>query len=102
MKVKWSLPAVDDLESIYEYIGRDSELYATSFVEKIFYSVEKLKDFPEIGRIIPETNDPNMRELIFQNYRIMYRIFQDTIQIIAVIRGSRDITKWPLKPWEII
>ena len=61
-----------------------------------------LEKFPEIGRKVPETDDPNIRELIFQNYRIIYRIFNDVVQIIAVIRGSRDITKWPLKPWEMI
>lgn len=102
MKITWTLPAIDDLESIRDYIAKDSELYATSFIEKIISSVEKLVSYPKIGRIIPEAKSQNLRELIFQNYRIIYRIYHDTIQIIAVIRGSRDITKWPLKPWEII
>ena len=102
MKIKWTLPAVDDLEAIREYIGRDSEFYASSFIEKILHTVDMLEKFPELGRNVPEANNPNIREVIFQNYRIMYRILGDTIQIIAVIRGSRDITRWPLKPWEII
>ena len=102
MKITWTLPAVDDLESIRDYIAKDSELYATSIIEKIISSVEKLIAYPKIGRIIPEAKNQNLRELIFQNYRIMYRLYHNTIQIIAVIRGSRDITKWPLKPWEII
>jgi addiction module RelE/StbE family toxin len=102
MKIIWTLPAVYDLESIRDYIARDSEFYATSFIEKIISSMEKLIDFPKIGRVIPEASNHNLRELIFQNYRIMYRIYHDTIQIIAIIRGSRDMTKWPLKPWEII
>ena len=102
MKIKWTVPAVDDLESIREYIGRDSKVYATSFVEKILNAVDVLEDFPEIGRQVPEANDPSIRELIFQNHRIMYRIHSEAVQIIAVIRGSRDLTRWPLKPWEII
>ena len=102
MKIKWTVPAVNDLEAIHEYIGRDSEFYASSFIEKILSAVDMLEKFPEIGRKVPEANNPKIRELIFQNYRIMYRILDDAIQIIAVIRGSRDITKWPLKPWEII
>ena len=73
-----------------------------SFIEKIIHTVDKLENFPKIGRIIPEANEQNLRELIFQNYRIMYRIYHDTIQIIAITRGSRDLKKWPLKPWEII
>ena len=102
MKIKWSVPAVDDLESIRDYIARDSTLYASSFIEKILKTIDMLEEFPEIGREVPESDDPNIRELLFQNYRIMYRVLHDAIQIIAVIRGSRDITKWPLKPWEII
>ncbi len=102
MKLSWTLPAVNDIESIRDYIARDSDLYASSFIEKILYAVEKLENFPMIGRVIPEANNQDLRELLFQNYRIMYRIHHDTIQIIAVIRGSRDITKWPLKPWEIV
>ncbi len=71
MKVLWSAPAVEDLESIGDYIARDSEYYANSFVEKIIYAVEKLDNFPMLGRVIPEVNHPKLRELIFQNFRIM-------------------------------
>ena len=102
MKVLWSAPAVEDLESIRDYIAKDSDYHANSFVEKIIYAVEKLDNFPMLGRVIPEVNNPKLRELIFQNFRIMYRIHLDTIQVIAIIRGSRDLNNWPVKPWEII
>jgi len=102
MKIYWTAPAADDLQSIHDYIAHDSAFYATSFIEKILVSTGKLADNPEIGRKVPEIDDSNIRELIFQNYRIMYRLRADAIQIIAVLRGSRDIGKWPLKPWEII
>ena len=65
MKIKWTEPAVNDLESISNYIGRDSEINAASFIEKILKAVEKLENFPKIGRKVPEANDPNIRELIF-------------------------------------
>jgi len=74
MKVEWTKPAVNDLDSIHEFIGRDSKLYADSFIEKILNTVDKLEDFPEIGRKVPEANDPDTRELIFQNYRIFTEI----------------------------
>ncbi|MBC8181400.1 type II toxin-antitoxin system RelE/ParE family toxin [candidate division KSB1 bacterium] len=102
MKVRWTEPAIDDLESIRTYIARDSELYATSFIEKILHAVDKLENFPKIGREVPEADDPNIRELIFQNYRIMYRITYESVQIITVIHGARDVNKLPVKPWEII
>lgn len=101
MIIRWTIPAVDDLESIRDYIARDSDFYAVRFVEKILATVEILIDFPEIGRVVPEADNPRIREMIFQNFRIMYRILNDSVQIIAIIRGSREISKWPLKPWEI-
>ncbi len=102
MKIIWTEPAVDDLEAIHNYIEKDSEIYAISFIEKIFDAIDKLADFPKIGRKVPEANNPDVREILFQNYRIIYRIHHDSIQIIAVIHGSRDINKWRQKPWEII
>jgi plasmid stabilization system protein ParE len=102
MKIQWTSPAVSDLESIREYISKDSIFYANRFIDKIFDSVEILAGQPEIGRIIPEIERPNLRELLFQNFRIMYRIQADVIQIIAIIRASRDISRLTFKPWEII
>ena len=102
MKVLWTEPAVNDLEAIRDYIARDSELYAASFIEKILFSVDNLVDLPDIGRKVPEAYSSNIRELIFQKYRIVYRIHQDTVQIIAVVHGSRDLSGASVKPWEII
>jgi len=102
MKIFWTLPSINDLESIRDYIARDSEVYAINFVEKIIMAVEKLSLLPELGRMVLEADDPNVRELIFQNYRIIYRIHEKAIQIIAVIHGARDIGTFPIKPWEIV
>lgn len=101
MIVLWTVPAVEDLESIRDYIARDSDLYASRFVEKIVDAVERLTGFPEMGRVVPEAGDSKIREMIFQNFRIMYRVHNESVQIVAIIRGSRDIGRWPLKPWEI-
>jgi plasmid stabilization system protein ParE len=48
------MPAVDDLQAIRDYIARDSEYYASGFIEKILMNVEILNDFPELGRAVPE------------------------------------------------
>ena len=55
--------ALDDLEDISSYIARDSKNYAMLFVKKIYDSVQKLADFPNIGRVVPEVNISNIREL---------------------------------------
>jgi toxin ParE1/3/4 len=59
------------------------------FVKKIYDSVQKLKDFPNIGRIVIEIDNPSIREIIFQNYRIIYRNMVDYVEIITIIHGSR-------------
>lgn len=66
MKIQWTEPAVDDLESLHEYIGRDSEVYAVSFIEKVLSTVDILEEMPEIGRMVPEAKDANIRRCYFK------------------------------------
>jgi len=101
MKVFWTDPAISDLEAIQDYIARDSELYASDFIASILDEVERLESFPEIGRTTPEANSSKVRELLYGNYRIIYRIHQETVQILTVIHGSRDVSRLPYKPWEV-
>jgi len=50
---------------------------------------------------VPETNDENLRELIYQRYRIHYRIRNDCIEMLSVIHGARDLEQLKPAPWEI-
>jgi len=102
MKIEWTEPALLDLESIRGYIRRDSQYYAARFVEKIIEAIDNLKAFPEMGRHVPEAEDKNMRELMLQNYRIIYRAESERMLIIAVIHGARDFSHLKLKPWDIV
>ena len=100
MRIKWTEPALDDMEGIQAYIAKDSVYYARQFIERIFEAAKKLEDFPEIGRHVPETEERNdVRELIFQGYRIIYLAQSDTVSIITVIHGSRDLSDVEKKPW---
>ena len=100
MKIVWTKPAIADLESIREYIARDSEYYAKRFIEKIIKSVEKLEKFPKIGRRVPETAEAYIRELLFYNYRIIYKIEGKRVAILTIVHGGRDISSKEHKPWE--
>jgi toxin ParE1/3/4 len=60
-----------------------------------------LKDFPEIGRHVPEAEREDIRELIFQGYRIIYRVGQQRVDILTTLHGSRDLTGQTVKSWEI-
>ena len=73
-KVIWSPEAVEDLEAIAEYIERDSEFYAKAVVSKILDVARSIKDFPKIGRIVPEIGDENIREQFVYSYRLVYQI----------------------------
>jgi len=84
--------AVEDLENIAEYIAKDSEYYAADFVERIITQVEKLESFPNIGRKVPEQNDDNIREIIYHNYRLVYKLESDKIFISIIVHGSYDLS----------
>lgn len=88
--VKWSRPARMDLKQIHDYIATDSRYYAKKVVQTIVEKTEELMDFPEIGRTVPEIDDPNIRELFVYSYRLIYEITADEIEILAVIHGRRD------------
>jgi plasmid stabilization system protein ParE len=71
MKISWTAPAIESLRNLYSYIAKDSEIYAASFVQRIVLSVENLTTFPKLGRVVPEADEETIRELIYQNYRII-------------------------------
>ena len=88
-KVVWSPESIEDLQSIAEYIQRDSEFYARAVVTKILDVTRSIKDFPLIGRIVPESENENIRERFIYSYRLVYQIKKQQILIVAVIHGRR-------------
>ncbi|MEW6459095.1 MAG: type II toxin-antitoxin system RelE/ParE family toxin [Bacillota bacterium] len=73
-KLIWSPTAKYDLEDIAAFIAEDNPSAAERFVRSLFQVVERLADFPESGRIVPEFNDPAIREVIRKPCRIVYRV----------------------------
>lgn len=88
-QVVWSPSSLGDLDAIAEFIARDSAHYAGLHVQSIVAHVEKLKDLPRSGRIVPEYGREDLREFIFGNYRIVYRLRGDLIEVAAVVHGAR-------------
>lgn len=64
-EIIWTETALNDIDSIAEYISLDSVFYAKQFVQKIFLAADKLKKFPEIGKIVPELKTYHYREIYF-------------------------------------
>ena len=88
-KIIWTELALSNLEIIFEFIKQDSEKYAGLVVNEITKSVELLKTFPNFGRIVPELSDKQTREIIHSNYRIVYKIEDEVIQILTIHHCSK-------------
>jgi plasmid stabilization system protein ParE len=85
----WSEEALDDIDRIAEYIGRDSPYHAQQVVEHLFDLAGELPEHPELGRIVPELADPKVRERFLYSYRLIYEMSDGEIHILAVIHGRR-------------
>lgn len=89
MRFIWTQPAVADVVQIRDYIAADSPRYARIVVERLFASVERLAAYPFSGRAVPELNDPSLREVVDPPYRLVYRVRDDSLDILAVVHAAR-------------
>ena len=88
--IRWTLPAADDFEAIFEYLVRDAPLYAKRFSEDLLSTVEGLLLHPSRGWRVPELHDENCREVLVDSYRLVYCELGDVIEVAAIIHMSRD------------
>ena len=91
MKLTWTNEALNRLINIEDYISEDSPLRALNFVNQIIQKAESLKSHPRKGRIVPEFSNPELRELIYKNYRIVYIIRKESLEILIVFESHRLI-----------
>ena len=90
MRIQWSPLAVDRISEIADYIAQDDPLAAEKWTRSLFDRVKQVKDFSKSGRYVPEINRKDIRELIYGNYRIIYRTDKKVISILTV-RHSKQI-----------
>ena len=91
MKVFWTETSVNHLSSIYRYISQNSPQYAQRLIERLTDHSEQIAQFPFSGRMVPEFETPQIREVIEGSYRIIYEIQTDQVNIIAVLHGSQQL-----------
>ncbi len=91
-KIRWSPRAAADFENICDYIARDYEYYAALFAKRVNAIIKAIPLFPRAGRIVPEYRDDNLREKIYENYRIVYRLKAAFIEIVAIHHGARPLS----------
>ena len=88
----WSPQALGDVEEIRAYIALDSRSYAELTAQRIMAAVERLKAFPDSGRLVPERQSPEVRDVVAGRFRIVYRRKAHVVEIVTVFRGSREFT----------
>ena len=93
VKINWSERAYNDLIQIYNYIYKDSKFFASKTVKEIIQSTNVLKIFPNIGRMVPEISNIQLRELIYKSYRIIYNIKSNKIFIRRIFHSARLLSK---------
>ena len=92
MRVEWTRNARPDLDDIFKYISKDSNIHASNFLAKLVRSTRPLSSFPNLGKASRESDDRTIRQLLFQSYRVIYRIETDVVRILAVVHSARDIS----------
>jgi toxin ParE1/3/4 len=73
-QVALSPSARRDLRDIVRYISLDSPERAVDLGQFLVSSTKRLADFPEMGRVVPEFEDPSLREIVVRSYRVIYRV----------------------------
>ncbi len=84
VNISWSQLALDDLKNIHAYIALDSQYYATNFIDKLVKKIKLLEKYPSSGRIVPEFENAEIRELIEGKYRIVYKLGESEVTILRI------------------
>jgi toxin ParE1/3/4 len=90
-QIYWTSRAIADLDALYEFAARNSTDYADLLVQRIGQRISRLEDFPLAGRMVPEYERPDVREVIHAPYRIIYRIMFDEVHILVVQHGAKQL-----------
>lgn len=88
-KIYWTRQAREDLRAIRAFIARDAPATAAAFVRRLRVSVNRLRDFPESGQVVPELGRDDIREILHGSYRIIYRYQANSVAILTVYHAAR-------------
>jgi toxin ParE1/3/4 len=89
-EVIWTTSARNELDDIVAYIAKDAPLSALTFLEEVLDTADSLATLSERGRIVPEYQNPVVRELFIKRYRLLYEIQDFTVYVLGLIHGARD------------
>ena len=87
--VVWSDQAGRDLDAIGDFIALDDPVVAVQWIERLVDAAERLAHAPRMGRKVPEFGREDVRELIRGNYRMVYRVAKERVEVLTVFEGHR-------------
>jgi len=91
VRVHWTNTAVDHLLAIHEYTAQNSEIYADRLMDRLTRRSEQIGRLPRSGRMVPEYKREDLREVIERPYRIIYRIKEEQIDVLAVVHSAQQL-----------
>lgn len=98
MKVVWTEQALERLQEIEDFIAQDSPARAARFVAKLLKRGDSLTPYPAVGRQVSELGSNMIREVLEGNYRIVYRLAHERIEILTVFEGHRLFPSGDIMP----
>ena len=96
VEINWTKQSIQDIDKIAEFIAKDSDHYAKVQVQRFFSAAKILEKQPKAGKIVPEKQDPFIREILIGSYRIIYKILSETkIDVLTVHHNKRLLSNNP-------
>jgi plasmid stabilization system protein ParE len=91
MRLRWTFQAAEDLEAIKKFIERDSPTYARQVAEELYAAAVGIAVFPDMGRVVPERSEAQIREVQRPPYRIIYRRTAALIEVLTIHHSARPL-----------
>ncbi|MBI4006836.1 MAG: type II toxin-antitoxin system RelE/ParE family toxin [Gammaproteobacteria bacterium] len=95
MKLRWTPHSIADLRAIHDYIAEDSHENALRMIDRLTSREDQIIAFPQSGRMVPETEREDIREIIEAPYRIIYHVLPECIDVLTVMHGARILREIP-------
>ncbi len=93
-EVIWAESARDALDTVIGYIAQDSQQAAVQVLDEALRAGANLATFAERERVVPELNDPSIREVFVHKYRLQYEVGEARVLVVAFLHGARDFAAW--------
>lgn len=88
--VIWTARARADLKAIHDYIAKDSPLNPKRVAREMHRKADTLAEAPRLGRVVPELEDPDIREIPAYSWRLIYQLREQRVFVLTVIHKRRQ------------